>query len=75
LRVENLRRRGVLHGVSFHLCRGEILGVAGLVGSRRTEMARAVFGVDKIDSGNILVRGKRAEIKSPAQAIRERLAL
>jgi ribose transport system ATP-binding protein len=75
LRVENLRRQGVLHGVSFHLRRGEILGVAGLVGSRRTEMARAIFGVDKIDSGNILVRGKRAEIKSPSQAIRERLAL
>ena len=75
LRVENLRRKGVLHGVSFHLRRGEILGVAGLVGSRRTEMARAIFGVDKIDGGNILLRGKRTEIKSPSQAIRERLAL
>ncbi|MGD0975272.1 MAG: sugar ABC transporter ATP-binding protein [Candidatus Korobacteraceae bacterium] len=75
LRVENLRRKGVLHGVSFHLRRGEILGVAGLVGSRRTEMARAIFGVDKIDSGHILVRGQRAEIKSPSQAIRARLAL
>ncbi len=75
LRVEDLRRKGVLHGVSFHLRRGEILGVAGLVGSRRTEMARAVFGVDKIDGGQVLVRGRRVEIKSPSQAIRERLAL
>ena len=75
LRVENLRRKGVLHGVSFHLRRGEILGVAGLVGSRRTEMARAIFGVDKIDGGNIFLRGKRTEIKSPSQAIRERVAL
>ena len=75
LRVENLRRKGVLHGVSFHLRRGEILGVAGLVGSRRTEMARAIFGVDKIDGGQILVRGQRTEIKSPSQAIRARLAL
>ena len=75
LRVEELRRKGVLHGVSFHLRRGEILGVAGLVGSRRTEMARAVFGVDKIDSGQVLVRGRRVEIKSPSQAIRARLAL
>jgi ribose transport system ATP-binding protein len=75
LRVEDLRRKGVLHGVSFSLRRGEILGVAGLVGSRRTEMARAIFGVDKIDSGRILVRGQRAEIKSPSQAIRARLAL
>jgi ribose transport system ATP-binding protein len=75
LRVENLRRKGVLHGVSFTLRRGEILGVAGLVGSRRTEMARAIFGADKIDSGRILVRGRQAEISSPSQAIRARLAL
>ena len=75
LRVENLRRKGVLHGVSFHLRRGEILGVAGLVGSKRTEMARAIFGVDKIDGGEILVRGQRTNIKSPSQAIRARLAL
>jgi ribose transport system ATP-binding protein len=75
LRVENLRREGVLHDVSFHLHRGEILGVSGLVGSKRTEMARAIFGADKIDSGEITVRGKRLEIKSPAQAIDARLAL
>jgi len=75
LRVENLRRKGVLHGVSFHLRRGEILGVAGLVGSKRTEMARAIFGADKFDSGEITVRGKRAEIKSPSQAIRAGVAL
>ena len=75
LRVENLQRKGVLHGVSFHLRRGEILGVAGLVGSKRTEMARAIFGVDKIDGGQIWVRGQRQNIKSTAHAIRARVAL
>jgi ribose transport system ATP-binding protein len=75
LRVEKLHRKGVLHDISFSLRRGEILGVAGLVGSKRTEMARAVFGVDKVDGGDIIVRGKRTEIQSPASAIRGRLAL
>jgi ribose transport system ATP-binding protein len=75
LRVEHLTRKGVLHDISFHVHRGEILGVAGLVGSKRTEMARAVFGADKVDSGTITVRGKVANIKSPGQAISKRLAL
>jgi ribose transport system ATP-binding protein len=75
LRVENLQRKGILHGISFSLRRGEILGVAGLVGSKRTEMARAIFGADKLDSGQIIVRGKRARIIWPFHAIRERMAL
>ena len=75
LRVENLTRKGVLHDISFHLRRGEILGIAGLVGSKRTEMARAIFGADPLDGGRIILRGKHAAIKSPAQAIRQRLAL
>src|SRR6266850_2788052 len=50
LRVEQLTRKGVLHGVSFHVRRGEIVGIAGLVGSKRTETARAIFGADPIDS-------------------------
>lgn len=75
LRVEKLERRGVFHDISFRLRRGEILGVAGLVGSRRTEVARAVFGADKVDGGAIIVRGKTAEIKSPSYAVRAGLAL
>jgi len=75
LRVENLARKGVLHDISFRLRRGEILGVAGLVGSKRTEMARAVFGADKVDSGEVVVRAKRSEIKSPSSAVRAGLAL
>jgi ribose transport system ATP-binding protein len=75
LRVENLERKGILHNISFRLRRGEILGVAGLVGSKRTEMARAIFGVDKIDSGKIFVDGQLKNMKSTAHAIRSRVAL
>jgi ribose transport system ATP-binding protein len=69
LRVENLNRDGVIKDISFGLRRGEILGVAGLVGSGRTEVARAVFGADKADSGRIYVDGKNMKIKNPGDAI------
>jgi len=75
LRVERLTRRGVLHDVSFHVRQGEILGIAGLVGSKRTETARAIFGADRLDGGRIFVHGRRVEIKTPADAIRNRIAL
>ncbi len=77
LRVEGLSRRGtaqdqtatVLDDVSFAVRRGEILGVAGLVGAGRTEMARAVFGADPFDSGSVFIGGERVDIRSPADAI------
>jgi ribose transport system ATP-binding protein len=69
LRVERLTRRGVLHEVSFTLRRGEVVGMAGLMGSGRTELARAVFGADPIDSGRIVVRGEEKRIDSPRAAI------
>ncbi|NQT84888.1 sugar ABC transporter ATP-binding protein [bacterium] len=69
LRVENLSRAGVLHGISFSLRAGEILSVAGLVGAGRTELARAVFGVDRIDSGRIFLLGKEIRLISPSKAI------
>jgi len=75
LRVEKLWRKGVLHDICFRLRRGEILGVAGLVGSKRTEMARAVFGADKVDGGEVFVRGRGSQIKSPSHAVRAGLAL
>ena len=75
LRVEQLTRRGVLHGVSFGLRRGEILGLAGLVGSRRTETARAIFGADRLDSGRIVLRGTEVTVRTPADAIRQHIAL
>lgn len=69
LRVENLTRRGVLHNISFSLRRGEILGISGLLGSGRTELARAIFGVDKIDSGKIYINGQLKKVNSPRSAI------
>ena len=75
LRVEHLSRPGVLHDISFNLFRGEILGIAGLVGAGRTELARAIFGADPISEGRILVKGQPVQISSPRDAIRHGLAL
>ena len=75
LRVENLTRRGVLHGVSFSVRRGEIVGIAGLVGSKRTETARAIFGADPLDGGRIFLHGKEVTVRTPADAIANRIAL
>ena len=58
-----------LHNVSLAVNKGEILGIAGLVGAGRTETARAIFGADVIDSGKIIVNGKEARISSPHDAI------
>ena len=69
LRVEGLNRDGVLKDISFNLRKGEILGISGLVGSGRTELARAIFGADPINSGNIYVEGQKVKINSPTDAI------
>ena len=70
LEVRNLNRGRVIRDVSFQLHKGEILGVAGLVGAGRTEVMRAVFGADPRDSGEILVHGEPVAIKSPDDAVR-----
>ena len=75
LEVKNITRKGVLNGVSFSLRRGEVLGVAGLVGAGRTELARAILGIDKIDAGEIYLRGKKVVIPSFRDAIRLGFAL
>lgn len=69
LRIENLSRRGILSDVSFSLKEGEILGLAGLVGAGRTEIGRAVCGIDYIDSGDVYVEGKKVKITSPKDAL------
>ena len=68
-RVENLSRKGAFQDVSFGLQRGEILGFAGLVGAGRTEMGRAIFGIDRKDSGRIFLNGAEVKIASPEEAI------
>jgi ribose transport system ATP-binding protein len=70
LEVRNLKRGRVISDVSFSVHRGEILGIAGLVGAGRTEVARAIFGADPIESGEIFVHGKRVRIKNPTDAVR-----
>jgi ribose transport system ATP-binding protein len=69
LEVRNLNRGRVIRDVSFNLHRGEILGIAGLVGAGRTEVARAVFGADPVDSGQIFVNGRKVRINSPTDAV------
>lgn len=70
LEARNLNRGNVIRDVSFKLKKGEILGFAGLMGAGRTEVARAVFGADPLDSGEIYVHGKKANIKHPRDAVR-----
>jgi ribose transport system ATP-binding protein len=69
LRVEGLARSGVLHDINLTLRRGEVVGLAGLMGSGRTELARAIFGADAISGGKIFVRGEEKRIASPRAAI------
>lgn len=70
LEVKHLNRDRVLRDISFNLRRGEILGFAGLMGAGRTEVARAVFGADPISSGEVYIKGQRASIKSPGDAVK-----
>jgi ribose transport system ATP-binding protein len=70
LRVEGLSRRGILHDIHLSLHAGEILGIAGLVGAGRTELARAIMGADPIDAGRIAIREKVARLRTPAAAVR-----
>jgi rhamnose transport system ATP-binding protein len=74
LKVENLTRAGSFHDVSFELRRGEILGLAGLVGAGRTNVARAIFGVEPATGGGIQIDGQDVVITSPQQAIKLGLA-
>lgn len=70
LRVENYCREGAFSEISFTLKKGEVLGFAGLVGAGRTEIARAIFGIDYRDGGDIYIRGQKVVIEDPAHAIK-----
>lgn len=70
LEVRSFTRRGIFEDISFKLHKGEVLGFAGLVGARRTEVLGSVFGFPSADSGEIYVEGTKVTIKSPVDAIR-----
>jgi rhamnose transport system ATP-binding protein len=74
LQARELTRRGVFSGISFELRRGEIVGLAGFVGSGRTEVARAIFGIDRLDGGDLSIEGRRFRPRSPRAALRRGLA-
>ena len=74
LEASHLEREGVLHDVSLTIRAGEIVGLAGLVGAGRTELARAIFGADPLDSGEVRVDGEPVKIRSPEDAIRAGIA-
>ena len=75
LRVEGLQRTGALENVSFTLHAGEILGIAGLVGAGGTALARAIFGADRIDAGELYLDGQPIKINSPQDAIAHGIGL
>lgn len=70
LSVQNLSRQGKFKDISFDVHKGEVLGIAGLMGAGRTEIARAIYGLDNYDSGEILIEGQKASINSPHDAIK-----
>ena len=75
LEVNGLTRDNVFYDVSFKLKKGEILGFAGLVGSKRTDVARVIFGADRKTHGDIYVKGTRVNIKSPENALQYGIGL
>lgn len=70
VRVENLTRRGKFQGVSFSVRQGEIIGISGLMGAGRTELAQSIFGVHPADSGEIYIRGQRVTMHVPGNALK-----
>ena len=75
LKVENLSREGVFKNINLSLHKGEILGISGIVGAGRTELARALFGIDSYDTGQIFLDGLPVNIGNPGSAIEKGIAL
>ncbi len=75
LRVQGLRKAGVLHDVSFDVHEREIVGLAGLVGSKRTDLARIIFGAEQPDDGRIYLGGRPVRFRSPREGVAHGLAL
>jgi inositol transport system ATP-binding protein len=70
LTVKNLAKKGKFEGINFEVCAGEVLGIAGLVGAGRTEIALSIAGLDTFDEGTVLINGKETKIKSPKDAMK-----
>lgn len=70
IKVENLSNKNKFENISFTISEGEIVGLFGLMGSGRSEIIRAIFGLDKLQSGSIYIGGKKVRIKKPTQAIK-----
>lgn len=75
LTVKELFTPGFLQDINFHVRKGEILGIAGLVGSGRSEVARAIFGADRIEKGSFYINGKKIVIRSTMEAKRHSIGL
>ncbi|MDO5088736.1 MAG: sugar ABC transporter ATP-binding protein [Leptotrichiaceae bacterium] len=75
LKVENLSKNNQFYNINFELKKGEILGFSGLIGSKRTNVARGIFGVDKTDSGNIYINNEKVKIKNPKDAVKKGIGL
>ncbi len=75
LEVRELTRVGLFEDISLTVRAGEIVGLAGLVGAGRTEVARAIFGLDRFDSGSVLIDGAEVTVRSPKAAVRAGIAL
>lgn len=75
LRVEHLSSKGVFEDISFTIRKGEVVGLYGLVGAGRTEIAETIFGIRKKTSGDIYLHNKRLELKSSADAVRHNICL
>jgi inositol transport system ATP-binding protein len=73
LSVKALGREGKFSDISFDVSAGEVLGIAGLMGAGRTEIARAIYGLDAPDTGDIYIKGEKAIINSPQEAIKSRI--
>jgi ABC-type sugar transport system ATPase subunit len=75
LEVKNLKKKNLFNDISFNLYKGEILGVAGLVGSGRSELMLLLFGIDKADGGEIWMDGEKIQIRSVQDAIKHKINL
>ena len=75
LRVENFNKKGIFEDINFEVRKGEILGISGLVGAGRTEIARAMIGLDSKDSGELYCEGQRMEIRNVNDSIRQGIAM